>query len=416
MPRTRIDRRQLLSLFGAAAASRPLLAQPSGGVGLYASIGSELVHYELDAGAATLVRRGAVTLPANVQYGWPHPSRRFLYVAASNGGPGVAGDFHRAQAFRIDPATGVLQPHGGSVTLASRPIHLTTDIPGRHVLIAYNNPSALTVHRIEPDATLGQEVRPAVPLDAGIYGHQVRVARSNRTAILVARGNDATNDRREDPGALKTFRFDAGRLTSQASIAPQGGFGFGPRHLDFHPSQPWVFVSLERQNQIWVFRMDGDALHPEPLFKVDTLARPGKVQPRQLAGTIHVHPNGRFVYGANRADGTTDPGGSDAASLGENSIAVYAIDQRTGGLTPIQHADTRGIHARTFHIDPSGRILVAAHIRPLQLREGAATRVVPASLSVFRIGGDGTLDYVRKYNVEVGALSMFWMGMVGGGN
>jgi 6-phosphogluconolactonase (cycloisomerase 2 family) len=289
-------------------------------------------------------------------------------------------------------------------------------MPGRHVLIAYNNPSAVTVHRIESDATLGQELRPAAPLDAGIYGHQIRVARSNRVAILVARGNDATNDRREDPGSLKTFRFDDGRLTSQASIAPQGGYGFGPRHLDFHPSQPWVFVSLERQNQIWVFRMDGDALHPEPLFKVDTLARPGTVQPRQLAGTIHVHPNGRFVYGANRADGTTDPGGTDPASLGENSIAVYAIDQRTGGLTPIQHVDTRGIHARTFHIDPSGRILVAAHIRPLQLREGAATRVVPASLSMFRIGADGTLGYVRKYDVEVGARSMFWMGMVGRGD
>ena len=74
--------------------------------------------------------------------------------------------------------------------------------------------------------------------------------------------------------------------------------------------------------------------------------------------------------------------------------------------------DTRGIHARTFHIDPSGRILVAANIMPLLVRDGATVRMVPASLSVFRIGGDGKLEYVRKYDVDVGNASMFWMGMV----
>jgi hypothetical protein len=39
-------------------------------------------------------------------------------------------------------------------------------------------------------------------------------------------------------------------------------------------------------------------------------------------------------------------------------------------------------------------------------------RTVPACLSVFRIGADGTLDFVRKYDVDVGNQTMFWMGMV----
>ena len=46
----------------------------------------------------------------------------------------------------------------------------------------------------------------------------------------------------------------------------------------------------------------------------------------------------------------------------------------------------------------------------LPLRDGS---FVPACLSVFRIGDDGKLDYVRKYDVEVGDRQMFWMGMVG---
>jgi hypothetical protein len=48
----------------------------------------------------------------------------------------------------------------------------------------------------------------------------------------------------------------------------------------------------------------------------------------------------------------------------------------------------------------------------LPVKDGAAIREVAACLSVFRIGDDGRLDYVRKYDVDVGNRQMFWMGMV----
>jgi hypothetical protein len=57
----------------------------------YASVGPLLKIFEVDVEGAQLRERGAVTLPANIQYAWPHPSRRYLYVVSSNGGPGAAG-------------------------------------------------------------------------------------------------------------------------------------------------------------------------------------------------------------------------------------------------------------------------------------------------------------------------------------
>ena len=48
----------------------------------------------------------------------------------------------------------------------------------------------------------------------------------------------------------------------------------------------------------------------------------------------------------------------------------------------------------------------------LSVKDGGSIREVPAGLSVFRIGGDGKLDFVRKYDVEVGDRQMFWMGIV----
>jgi 6-phosphogluconolactonase len=406
-----------------AFASRPEATgngSASGRVVLYAAVGAELTQYDVDVDAATLIKRRSITLQANVQEAVAHPSRQYLYIAWSNGGPsnipqGSAapqGNQHGLSAFAIEPASGALVPHGAPAALPSRPIHVTSDITGTHVLVAYNDPSGLTVHRIEPDGTIGKQVKQAAPLDVGIYGHQVRVDPSNKMVILVTRGNGPTARKPEDPGALKVFGYNDGSLTNRLSIAPAGGFNFQSRHLDFHPSRPWVFLSLERQNKLDVFeRLKDGTLSRSPLFSKDTLSDPSNVRPGQALGTIHMHPNGRFVYLANRASGTTDFQGQSVFVGGENSIAVFSINQDTGEPTLIQNVDTRGIHTRTFALDPSGRILIAANMMQLPVRDAKGVSVMPASLAVFRVRDDGKLDFARKYDVAVGSRNMFWMGI-----
>lgn len=392
----------------------------SGKVVLYAAVGPELMQYDVDLDGAALVKRGSVILPANVQEAWPHPSKRYLYVAWSNGGPSnfapfslkPSGDQHGLSAFRIDPASGALLPHGQPAYLPARPIYVTTDIPGTHALVAYNDPSGVTVHRIAPDGTIGSQVEQPPALDVGIYGHQVRVDPSNEMVILVTRGNPPTPSKPEDPGALKAFSYKDGLLTNRLSIAPGGGFNFQSRHMDFHPSRPWVFVSLEEQNKVQVYqKLKDGTLSRNPLFTKDTLADPGNVRPGQAVGTIHMHPNGKFVYVANRASGTIDFEGKPVFVGGENNIAVFAINQDTGEPTLIQNVDTRGIHPRTFALDPSGRILVAGNMMQLSVRDGEGVSAIPASLAVFRVRGDGKLDFARKYDLDIGSRNLFWMGI-----
>ena len=414
----------LAAVFGALITAQQQGTHRQERVVLYASVGPELAQYDVDIDKATLTKRGSVMLPANIQYAWPHPSHQYLYVAWSNGGPsygaapgapGPSGSQHGLSAFRIDPASGSLIANGPPAALPSRPIHVTVDIPGTHVLTAYNDPSGVTVHNIGAGGTVGTEVKQPAPLDLGVYAHQVRVAPSNKMVILVTRGNGPARDKPEDPGALKVFHYDDGVLTDRASIAPGGGFNFQPRHLDFHPAKPWIFVSLERQSQLHVYEMRNDqTLGPQPLFIKSSLAGGAHSPTGQAAGTIHMHPNGRFVYQANRAGGTTDFQGKPVFAGGENTIAVYSVDQNTGEPALIQNADTRGAQPRTFSLDPSGRILVAANQSPIAVRDGMNVKTVPAGLAVFRIREDGKLDFVRKYDVEVaGGRTLFWMGMVG---
>jgi 6-phosphogluconolactonase len=389
---------------GEGAAGKPVF---------YSSIGPELTLYSVDVDQATLARQGSVKVPANIQYAWPHPSRRYFYTVASNGGPGVAGDMHVANAFRIDPASGALTPHGEPRMLPSRPINTSVDRAGDYLLTAYNDPSSLTVHRINKDGTLGDQVKEATGFDTGIYAHQIRATPSNQNVILVTRGNNAENGKPEDPGAIKTFALKEGTLTELASIAPGNGLGFGPRHLDFHPTLPFVYVSIERQNELYVYRLDpATGLSRDPLFVKETLSDP-KSPAHQGAGAIHVHPNGRFVYVTNRASATTEFEGKKVFAGGENSVAVFAIDQSSGEPRLIQSAEGHGNQLRTFGIDPSGRLLVAASTVPMPMREGDKIVTQTAGLSVFRIGTDGKLDFVRKYDVNATAQTQqFWAGMV----
>jgi 6-phosphogluconolactonase len=172
-------------------------------------------------------------------------------------------------------------------------------------------------------------------------------------------------------------------------------------------------VSIETQNKMYMFRRMADGrIDPEIAYRAETLAEPNNVRARQAAGTVHVHPNGRFVYGANRAEATVEFQGKQVFKGGENSIVVYSIDQSTGAPTPIQHIETQKIHPRTFHIDPSGRLLVAEHNLPVNVRDGDTVKAAPAGLTVFRMGEDGKLTFARKYDIDVGDKSMFWMGMV----
>jgi 6-phosphogluconolactonase len=193
-------------------------------------------------------------------------------------------------------------------------------------------------------------------------------------------------------------------LSNLASIAPNGGVNFQPRHLDFHPTQPWVFLSLERQTQLQVYRLTKvGSLDALPLFTKDSVPNPAKKVDVQNSGTLHVHPNGKFVYQATRSAGS-DASGKSILGGGENSIAVWAINPQTGEPTLLQNADTRGAEPRTFALDPSAKMLVVGN--------QTAVSGVPASLAAFRIRADGKLDFVRKYDVDSSGGGLFWMGIV----
>ena len=407
-----LTRRSATALL-AAAPSLSWAASPGTSVAFYNAVGPILTCWRADPETADLVRQSSVTLPALVQYAWRHPAKPILYVASSNFVPmGKPDGKHHLTAFRIDPATGALSPFGPSVAIRARPIHMTVDAAGAWLLTAYNIPSSMSVHPLGADGAIGEEVKQAAPVEGGVYAHQIRMMPSNRALVLVTRGNNAAPGKPEDPGALRIKTLKNGQLADTATIAPASGYGFGPRHVDFHPTKPWLYASIERQNQLQMCRVRADSLEAAPAFIATTLNEPGNLRPEQMTGPIHVHPNGRFVYIGNRASGLVEIGGKKVAAGGENSIAMFSISPTTGEPKLVQAIDTRGFHPRTFSIDPSGRMLVVANLLAVAVRDGDATRVQPATLATYKIGADGKLTFVRAHDIETNGLTQWWGGFV----
>src|SRR5258708_22316791 len=167
----------------------------------YASVGPELSLFDVDVAAATLEKRGTTILPANVQYAWQQPSTGYLYVVSSAGGRGVSGTTHRANAFRIDPVSGALEPHGDPQSLPSRPIHTSVDASSEYLLTPYNHPSNVTVHHINGDGSSGEAVRQPRNPDTGPCGPQTPPTPRNRTAPLLTRRNHPTRPKHQEPCA-----------------------------------------------------------------------------------------------------------------------------------------------------------------------------------------------------------------------
>jgi 6-phosphogluconolactonase (cycloisomerase 2 family) len=305
--------------------------------------------------------------------------------------------------------------------LRHRPIDLTLDSDERHAVACYNDPPGVSVHRLEPDGRVGAEV-PQPPLEFGPTSHQVRVTPPGDVVVVPSCAHHPTG---AIAGSLRLFRYRDGTLGPLATIAadpagaaawrdvPNGAHGFAARHVDFHPTRPWMYLCVEAQGEIRLYDYGPGRVGPAARFTKSTLEGTTRGRSSQWASAIHVHPNGRFVYVTNRARDTEPFGDGRVFAGGVNDVAVFAIDPGSGEPTLIQRVDTQGIFPRTFGIDPPGRLLVVGNEEPEFVRDGGGVRKVLPSLAVFRIGDDGRLTFVRRRDHPDNGEVCFWVGVVG---
>src|ERR1035437_5502206 len=140
------------------------------------------------------------------------------------------------------------------------------------------------------------------------------------------------------------FRFDPSRgmLTEPSTI--NGRPTSGPRHVAFHPTRPIMWIINELDSTMTTCQWDGERGALNPVQVISTLHT--NFTGNSTAAEIAVAPSGNFLYASNR---------------GEDDIAIYAVDQNTGSLSPVEWVPTQGKGPRFIGLTPSGRLLYAAN-------------------------------------------------------
>ncbi len=275
------------------------------------------------------------------------PDKKYLYAVAENGGKPDK-PFGSVVAYRIETG-GRLVKINEVPSYGAAPCHVSTDASGKYVLIANYVTGNVVSYSVNPDGSLSDSLSAGQHPGATPWAHMIIPAPSGPGRILAV-----------DKGADQVFLYDleAGKLRRIDSLRLSPGAG--PRHFDFHPADPSLgFVINENSCSIASVRFDTDGLRPAVLDSLSTL--PAGFKGKNTCADIHVHPNGRFVYGSNR---------------GHNSIAIFGVDAASGKLTLVGHESTQGALPRNFMITPDGKMLLAANQNSDNV---VAFRIDPAS-------------------------------------
>jgi 6-phosphogluconolactonase len=312
-------------------------------VGTYTKTSKGIYAWRLNTATGQLQPLGLAAETVNPTFLAVHPSRRFLYavseISSFQGQKSGA-----VSAFAIDPKTGKLSFLNQAPSRGAGPCHLTVDSRGRNLLVANYGSGSVAVLPISDDGRLreatdfvqhhGKSVDPK--RQQGPHAHSVNLSPDNRFAMVADLGLDQ----------VLVYRFNPAYSTLAANEPPFAKVnpGAGPRHFAFHPSGKFAYVINELQSTVTAFTWAADT---GTLSEIQTIsALPKDFSGESYSAEVQVHPNGRFLYGSNR---------------GHDSIAVLAIDEAQGTLTPVEHIPTQGKWPRHFGIDPSGTLLLAAN-------------------------------------------------------
>ncbi len=251
----------------------------------------------------------------------------------------VHGDSSEVSAFKVDKASGTLEFLNRQNCEGKNPVHLALDPSERFLVVSNHITGTLAVMGIGRDGALGA-VEQLVALDGKPGPHRVEqpFAKPHFNPFDTSGNFVLVPDKGLD--RVFSFHFDNGRLYPAAQPSIEAREGAGPRHLALHPKVPYVYVINELDNSVTTCRYDAGSGSLQPLQVLPSL--PASYTGNSRASEIEVDAQGRFLYASNR---------------GYDSIAVFAIDQESGLLVPVEFTPSEGRTPRFFALAPGGRFL-----------------------------------------------------------
>jgi len=204
----------------------------------------------------------------------------------------VHGDSEDISAFKVDRITGCIEFINRQSTHGKNPLHLVLDPTERFVVVSNHITSSLAVLPIEADGSMGALTQ-LVKLEGEPGPHRKEQPfskphfnpfdPSGRFVIVPDKGLDK----------VFSFRFKNGRLSPAEVPEIQLREASGPRHIAFHPKQPWAYVNNEQDSTVAACILDVNTGTLQHFQIVSGLS--DRFTGKSSAPEVEVHPNGRTL-------------------------------------------------------------------------------------------------------------------------
>ena len=316
-------------------------------VGTYTDADSKGIYgYRFDAGTGILTPLGIAAEVVNPSFVVTDPAHRHLYAVTemTEQGPDPYKTNGYISSFSIDSKTGSLTFLNKVSSGGGGPCHLVVDRSGKILFVANYGSGNVASFAIEPDGRIGAmtglDQQSGSSIDPkrqqGPHAHAVVLSPDNRFLFVPDLGLDRILIYRVDE-AKRTFTANN---PSYVSVKP----GLGPRHFIFGAEARFAYAVCEMGSSVVAFSYDHQSGKLTPIQTISTL--PPEFSGEDNSAEIQAGPSVHFLYVSNR---------------GNDSIAVFQIDMKTGLLNKIQIVPTQGKIPRNFAIDPTGNYLLVAN-------------------------------------------------------
>ncbi len=287
------------------------------------------------AAGARVATAGQMVMPMTVS-----PDKRYLIA-------GIRTKPFAAQTYSIDRATGALTPVGTGPLHDSYP-YIQLDRTGRFLLGASYGGHLVSVNPVGADGRVGDTMQ-VIP--TALNAHAIITDNTNRYVFVPHLGTDQ----------IFQFVFDAktGRLAANTPPLVQMKSGTGPRHLITSSDNRYVYLLNELTATVTTLALDAKTGLLKEVSSASALPPDSKLVPGGPRGPtapkrdrsndiwasdLHLTPDGKFLYAAERTS---------------SSIGAFSVDAATGKLTWIGSTPTE-TQPRGFRIDPTGRYMVVS--------------------------------------------------------
>ena len=312
-------------------------------VGTYTSAGSEGVHvYDFNTANGETKLRDVAKI-SNPSYLAISPNGKNVFAVSEVANEKSKGG--KIVSFAFDKATGKLTEINKQPSNGSNPCYVTADKSGKWVITGNYSSGTLAVLPVSASGTLDSAVATIAQQGSSVNTDRQNESHVHATVLSPDEKYLYVPDLGTDKIMVYRFNKKTGSLTPAITPFVMTKPGSGPRHFTFHPNKKYAYLVEELTGGISAYRYDkknGDLalLQNISTLPPDFMGYPGSAD-------IHVSPDGKFLYASNRG--------------ASNTIAIFSIDKKSGGLVAIGHQPVLGKTPRNFNFDPRGNFLLVAN-------------------------------------------------------